>query len=241
MDCPLKYSLFLNSDSSLNYPLDARTIISTALAETYIKACERIAQGRPYSLAERAKFFSRVWNELKSKYISSGGDEGRTHGLLMTAHKKVLEMDNLIPGNWDVGVSRYPTELFIGDAVIKDRLDLVMVNRRKTNQVRIIIMDTSLCKESDIDYGIHLRALFNATFFKRELRSTPDMSIDCSVYNLHHGYQKPLHFTKNDSLNYQRSIKNVIKCINGSAFYPRASADSCKHCMFKNNCSFSIV
>ena len=239
MSCPLKSKL----QKGTNVPAasDARRIISCALSDTYLKFCHSVAQGRPDKLTARSKYFSRQWDHYKQEFLREGGEEARTHDQLIQAHARVLQMDQLIDPDWDIALVSFPTELVIGEYLVRDKIDLIQVSKNNTSHVRIITLDSSFSKESEKDYAVQLRALFNFSYFFRELRGTPDLNIDCRVLNLQQNYTREIKLSSSDRVHFRKAIKGAIKSIEARAYYPRADHDTCRNCMFKPRCSFASL
>jgi hypothetical protein len=240
MHCPLKAKLYQKAKLNLPSWADSRTLVSAALTDTYVKSCHMYAQKKPFSSKAKVEYFSKQWNAYKNRYTAAGGPLTRIHNQVVIAHEKILNMDNLIPDGWDFVLVSYPFDRVISGSTVSDRLDLVLVNKKDTTNVKLILLDPTVCEETDKDYGTQLRALFCLMYFKRELTSTPDLNVTCYVKNLYHGYERQLTLSASDRLAYRRVIKNVISSMEAGLYYPRASADACKHCLFKTQCSFSI-
>ena len=239
IDCPLKYKMQFERKLHVSADLSSNTIISSALADTYLKACHLFAQGRPYSVQERTKFFSRTWTDLKEVFMSNGGEESRAHTQLITSHNKVIGMTRPVPNGWDVGVVNFPTEKIIDNYMIKDSIDVALINKADTRYINLIFLDRSLSKESENNFAVLLRAMFNLHYFKNELSGTPGLKVRCSVLNLHHGYQKVLNLKPEVLSRYRHTLVVIIHSIEANLYYPRAGTNECKHCLFSNSCHFS--
>ena len=237
--CPLKYKLQQDAGAVGLCDLSSNTIISSALADTYLKACHLFSQRRPFSTQERAKHFSKLWYALKKKFIKHGGSESRAHAQLLSSHNKIIKMSRPIPTDWDASVVDFNTERVMSGYLIKDKLDLVLVNSKNTTEIELVFLDKSLCKESETDFAMHLRAAFNLHYFKGELIGTPGLNIRCVVLNLHHGYRKTLQLKPELLKRYRHTIVDIIKSIELNLYYPRPGIEECKHCLFRNSCHFS--
>lgn len=239
IDCPLKYRLKKEIGLEGSCDLSSNSIISSALAETYLRACHLYAQGRPMTVQERAKHFSKVWNSLKDKFVSNGGSENRAHAQLIASHKKVIDMTRLVPEGWDISLVDFATERVLGGALVHDSIDLALVNSKNTKIIELIFLDRSLEKDMSTDFRTILRALFNYHYFKSELAGVPDLKIRCISLNLHHGKRKPIQFTPDIVNRYRYVTADIISSIESKLYYPRPGALACKHCLFTKECYFS--
>jgi CRISPR/Cas system-associated exonuclease Cas4 (RecB family) len=239
--CPFKYKLHLENNSQYLYDLDSRSIITSALAETYLQACHYISQGKPFSTQQRAKYFSRSWNKLNDMFISKGGKANRVHAHLLSAHNSVLNMDKPISSSKDVAVVSFPTELIIKNYLITDKLDLVLVDKKNTHNIELVFIDYSNSEKRHIDLDTNIRAMFNLLYFKKELTGTPNLNISCTIFNLHHNYHKKITISKTKLTNYKAFIVDIIRGIEADIYYPRATNSECQECFFKYTCQFSQV
>ena len=68
LECPLKYKLQSELGHGLISNLSSQTVITSALSDTYLKFCHLFAQGKSFSVQERAKHFSKVWDRLRKEF-----------------------------------------------------------------------------------------------------------------------------------------------------------------------------
>lgn len=215
---------------------DARTIISSALKDTAMRVFHMHGQNRPFSPAERARFFSRRWDAYREQFVAQGGSLSGTHPALVEAHNMALRFE--VPKGQEVAVVGYPSERMLRGRLVKDKLDVVLIDKKNTEDVTLLQLDATPRKESQRDFGVQLRALFNYSVFLRELQGSPAITKTCKVLNLYHGYEREIVVTDADKLNYPRAISRIIQSIDQELYYPRASAEACKACLYRESCSW---
>jgi len=241
--CPAKYKYYKDSNVKLYYDLDDRTIVSSALKDTYIYYFQKLAFTKVGpSPVSTTKFFSKKWHEYKSMFNATGKVAGRTAPDIIKGHEAAINAQAVFDKDYEICAVNFPVEMAIDQNIYKDSVDLVLLHRPpgKYASVVIVFFDASGKPTAANDFGAILRAIFGTICVKRDLITT-GIKVKCILFNALHQTSREIDQTTEHSFNYPKIITNLAKAVDLDLFYPRASNDTCNYCTWNTICSWKSL
>jgi len=238
-ECPLKEKFYKANPRMLLPDMDAKTLISTALRDTYIHYFQRLGlHGQAPSVQASVQYFSRRWVEYKKSY---GQDTTRIAPILIQAHEKIVRLPELFNDQQEIAAAGFPLERVVRGNLITDSADLIILNRQRPElTVDVYYFDTSSKKNTEEDFGVQLRANFGMSSVRRDLRHD-FVSSRVFTYNILGEYQKEVKMPMIQRMNYPRIIAGLVRAVDAKAYYPRPSNGACNSCMFNQICSWRML
>ena len=239
MACPLKYKFSKEHGNILPPDADYKSIITTALKETYIKHLHMLGMGKVWPVSSASRYFSKKWSAYKKQLDEMGVEPIKYSHLLLLAQEKILTLKDYPPKGYEVGAVDYIGQRnFKGEILITTKIDCVFVIKdQRATRVKVVIFEDKPIEDYEVNYANQLKALISYSIVRRELLDAR-APLSCSVFNCMTGETRPINIRQEHAINYPRVVRNVIAAIESGISYPIASKENCKSCIYNKMCSW---
>ena len=221
--------------------MDDRTIIATALKDTYIKYFQMTGMRRRWSSGMSTRYFSRRWHELSQEFNKLNKKRRRIAPLLLKAHDHAVKVQELYDVHCEIIAAKFPVQYNIRSAIVKSSVDLILLRHPPRGQrvLEIYYFDDSLSKKDRVSFEATVRAMLGLASVRRDL-GTRELPTKCILFNVLGTWKKEIALRQDQQTNYPRVLRALVKGIEAEAIYPRASSDACEHCTFNSKCQWSF-
>lgn len=239
--CPAKYRFYTKLEQDMFYDLSDRTLVSTALRDTYKYYYFNLGMyGTKYSIKRLIRYFTRRWNYYKALYETICGSKVFQIIDLVKAHEALLKIDDLIDEGSELVASDYPIERNIRGRLFIDSIDLIVINRNGPQDViEIIYLDPSITKRDENDFAVVLKANFGLSCVARDL-TRDNIRFKAIILNVMTRNRKEIVLDLTTRFNYPRYLTVLANGIDYNIIYPRPSFGACQHCAFKVACNWKV-
>jgi hypothetical protein len=226
--------------ASVSHNADERTIVSSALRDTFIKHFQMLGMKRSWNTSSAVRFFSKRWAFYRDQFQKPKDRYGRTTTLLVKAQDTLLRLPSIFDSGYELAAVNFPTELSIREWLICDSLDLVVTKKnRHGTDIELYFLDDSLHAKDMNDFGVLLRATVGLSSAKNDLIGT-NSKVKCFLLHTLSLKKQEIILEKEHRTHYPRLIGNIIRGIETSSIYPRSSYEECTHCTYRNVCSWRL-
>lgn len=239
LDCPLKREFYSKDKKSIPYYSDERTNITYALKDTYIKHYQMYGLRSPWGVGSSLGFFSKRLLDYKGLTESYQKKYVNTIDLTYEARESIFNIESILEKNYEIVATNYLIERSFKDYTITDIVDLIFYNK-KENIIEVIYLDTSYYKNSSIDFSTVLRMCIANSVLRRELIGY-ESNLRYTQYHMISQQKYNVKLLREYKINYLKIIKSTCKSIDMSFYYPKTNKDSCRNCLYNNDCAWSIT
>ena len=239
--CSYKYKFKLSSTKVLSSNADDKTIITTALRDTYIHYFQNIGIGIKLNSNNLTQFFSRKCVEYKKSSTGITALLIRDTRALIDAHAILIKLGNYLKENDELVAVKYPIERSIRSYTITDEIDLLILRRPEGQPVFLeaVYFDVSPEPEPAKHFGPMIRAAFARSALIRELAGI-HTTVVSTQWHIISNKVSNIFLSQDDRYSYARLLTSIIKGIEAESFYPRPSYGVCDTCAFNAICSWKI-